>query len=278
MAEYDFDRIDRNIAIGRTAESHSRDQVYEVLTSGLLDPDDTDTQLSPEDEFTYRMHIARSGGKFDNLEGFLLTMYGRSYIESPELTEIYYKDIEHRVRSIGEIALFANMSSPTGYKGVTVGYLGDTMAYPASVRRNAQRANFDNNIGLSGLTAVRLEKYQRIVRDSNGEYDPLRSVLSMTMRWHPYLAERIMLHKDLRTHVERKHMYVGKSEIQQWAEANPDWAEDIENTYNAVYAGVTNPKSDFEIPQDYDIKITHMNISNMRTFELIQETEKEFDI
>jgi len=236
--------------ISRIEHTHSRDEVFSVIETGRLTADDPSTTLSPQEEFIYRHSLVNdSRTHLTRQERFMLSMYGRSYFDSPELIEAFYKDVETRSRQIGEIALFANLRDESGLSAVTIGYLGNTSEYPSHVRLNAQSANFHNTLGLSGLTRVRLETYQRVVKDRNQEVDSLRSVVMNTLRWKPYIVERIKVHNDLRTVVERKDMRVGEKEIKDWAETHPEWQKYVEGTVLAVQLRTTNPIMDFRVPE-----------------------------
>lgn len=271
--------IARRLEIGRIHRGHTRDEVYSVLESGYLDPDDSTTALSPLDVFTYRWHIAygRTDG-IQDLERFMLSMYGKDYLDAPELLENYYHDVELRAQSVGQIALFANLHTTSGLSAVTVGFLGNTAAYPPHVRRDAQSANFNNTLGLSGLTRVKLKTYQRIVTDQDGQVDTMRSILANTTRWYPFVVENIKLRNDLRMVVERKHMHVGEIEIKAWAEAHPTWKTWIEGTVLAVQNGVTNPIAEYTIPENYATPESIADMRDLRSFELLQAFERDDDL
>lgn len=264
---------EKRLEIGQIERTHSRDDVYAVLASGRLDPNDADTTLTATDEFIYRWSIAYDSTKdFPRLERFMLSMYGKAYLDSPELLEAYYKDVEVRARNVGQIALFANLRSESGLAAVTIGYLGETSEYPAHVRLNAQTANFDNTMGLSGLTRVKLEQYQRVAADQDGQVDILHSVFANTLRWNPFIVEHIALHDDLTTVTTRKDIHVGESEIKQWAEAHPSWQKWVEGTVRAVQVGTTNPIMDFMIPENTE------GYHNLASFERLLDFERDDDL
>lgn len=267
--------MSHRLKIGRVEHAHSRDEVFSVIKSGQLAVDDPSTALSPQDEFIYRHSLVNDlRDDLTRWERFMLSMYGRSYFDSPELIEVYYKDIETRSRQIGEIALFANLHDESGLSAVTVGFLGDTGRFPPHVRLNAQSANFNNTMGLSGLTKVRLETYQRIVKDQEQEVDSLRSVVTNTFRWNPFIVEHIKVHDDLRTVVQRKDMRVGESEIKDWAEAHPDWQKYVEGTVRAVQAGTSNPIMDFWVPDGItDLKTGMGNLAALENLVDFEQTD-----
>lgn len=269
--------IDHRLKISRIEHAHSREEAIAVIESGQLVPDDPSSTLNPKGEFIYRHSLANDHTKdFTRLERFMLSMYGRAYLESPELTEVFYKDVEQRARHIGEIALFANLHNESGLSAVTIGFLGDTSKYPDHVRLNAQSANFNNTLGLSGLTRVQLKAYQRVVKDQNQEVDPLRSVVANTLRLHPFMVEHIKLHDDLRTIVERRDMRVGEKEIKDWAEVHPEWQKYVEGTVRAVQAGAPNPIVDFWVPE----VITDVDdiMGNLGSFESLLDFERDDEL
>ncbi|MEO7904995.1 MAG: hypothetical protein ABIR91_04340 [Candidatus Saccharimonadales bacterium] len=269
--------MNHRLTIGRIEHTHSRDEVFNVIESGRLVADDPSTVLSPQDEFIYRHSLVNdSRDDFTRLERFMLSMYGRSYFDSPELIEAFYKDTETRSRQIGEIALFANLCNESGLSAVTIGFLGDTGKYPPHVRLNAQSANFNNTMGLSGLTHVRLETYQRVVKDQEQEVDLLRSVVTNTFRWNPFIVEHIKIHDDLRTVVQRKDMRVGEREIKDWAETHPEWQKYVEGTVRAVQVGAPNPIIDFWVPEG--ITDLRAAMGNLASFERLLDFEHDDDL
>lgn len=265
--------VNRSVEIGDIVAGHSREEAIAVIQSGRLSAGNPETVLTPEDEFTYRHRLAYGAVKdFSYLERFMLSMYGKPYLDAPELSEFFYKDLEISARNVGQIALFANLHTESGLSSITIGVLGDTEAYPRHVRLGAQSANFNNTLGLSGLTRVRVETYQRIVLDQDGQFDPLHSVLANTLRWNPFIVERIKLHNDLTTFMERKDMRVGERKIKEWAEAHPDWSQYVEGTVSAVQASSTNPIIDFTIPDNTD------GYRNLASFERLLDFERDDDI
>ena len=265
--------LHRSIEIGNIVARHSREEAIAVIRDGHLHSGDIETVLTPEDEFTYRHKIAYGAVKdFSYLERIMLSMYGRSYLDAPELSEFFYHDIETRARNVGQIALFANLHNEHGLPAITIGFLRDTENYPEHIRLSAQSANFNNTLGLSGLTRVKLGAYQRIALDQDGQFDPLHSVLANTLHWNPFIVEHIKLHSDLTTFVERKDMRIGEREIKEWAEAHPGWEQYVEGTLGAVQAGVTNPIIDFAVPENTD------GYRNLASFERLLDFERDDEL
>ena len=265
-----MDEMYQRLKIGDIERKHSRDDIFAVIESGRLVPSDPATTLTPKDEFIYRWRLANDIKKGSNrFEAFMLALYGRAYIESPELLEMYYRDVEVKARQVGEIALFANLHTQSGLSAVTIGFLGDTSRYPEHVRLGAQSANFNNTLGLSGLTRVNLDTYQRVVMDNNGELDIAHSVVSNTTRFQPFIIDNIGLHDDLSVTHERKDIRVGESQIEEWANSHPDWKEYVEGTMSAVQNGNTNPVLDFEVPENTE------GYRNLATFERLLDFERE---
>lgn len=266
--------LSRSVEITNIAASQSREDAIAVIQSGCLRPELPETALIPQDEFSYRHNIAYGVVKgFSRLERFMLSMYGRAYLDAPELSEFFYKDIETRAaRSAGQIALFANLYTKKGLSAVTIGFLGDTEVYPEHVRLSAQSANFSNTLGLSGLTRVKLETYQRIVLDKDGQLDLPHSVLVNTPRLNPFIVEHIKLHDDLHTRVERKEMIVGAREIKEWAIAHLGWSQYVKKTLGAVRSGTSNPIVDFHIPGHPDV------FNNLASLEHVLNFEEDDDL
>jgi hypothetical protein len=246
------------------AAAHSREEAVEIIQSG---------HLEPEDEFTYRRYIANGGVKdFTHLERFMLSLYGRDYLDTPELCEFFYKDVEIKARNVGQLALFADTHTESGLSAVTIGILGNTEAYPKHVRLGAQSANFNNTRGLSGLTRVRLNEYQRVVLDQDGRVDLLRSVPTNTLRWNPFIVEHFKLFGDITTFMGRKDMRVGEAEIANWADTHPTWTTFVEDTLEAVRSGSTNPIIGFDIPKSTE------EPRGLRAFEKMLDFERSDDM